>query len=116
MAETAGQYAATGRVRRVVSGTGGNLGLVDGDGGSSPAHLWAGDMEHTYPPELMSSGACITALQGKVAALEQLAAVHSKAIEDVRAALAVALGEAAALRDRVVAVELGRCACKGAGQ
>lgn len=79
-----------GKVRLVRTGEFGGLVVADGDGAAAEAmlrqaawerpataHAWAGDIEYTYPPELMTSGACIATMQAqiellfaKVAALE----------------------------------------------
>lgn len=77
-----------GRVRRIVTGDLGGLVVVAGDGvaGAAEAYLrraaWErpeghpcfGDVEDTYPPGLMTSGACIAELQRRVADVENLAA------------------------------------------
>lgn len=139
------ERAQLGKVRRVITGTNGGIAVMDDSGGSSPAQRlgatalaaghYTGEDEYTVEPtgpawqvslaaqiaeckarDLDDAGKCIAGLERKVTALEQLAAIHGKAIEDLQAALAVALSEGAALADRVAAVELGRCACKGAGQ
>mgnify|MGYP003388161293 CR=1 FL=1 len=133
MSEEAAGYQAyaqhLGKLRRVVGGSATALatvapaGYYDVSGGDDPdesAETYLRDAgwhraedEYTYPRELQTSGACIADLERKVTALEHLARIHGAAIEDLQAALALALSEAAALRDQVRELQLERCAERG---
>lgn len=92
-----------GKVRRVYTGPDGGIeapvmvGVTVVNGGDAedylrsaawqrPAerHPWTGEDEFAYPPELMTSGACIAELQRRVAAVETLAAdlaMHVSALQ-----------------------------------